>query len=106
MLTPDQALKKSKEIKEKAAWIPAVVFEAFDELILKTIDEDGYAKFTVKEVVKVIRSKKGAPRKDTLFNNKMLDVEDFYRKAGWKVTFDKAHYTENYDDFFVFEKKS
>lgn len=38
-----------------------------------------------------------------LIKEKWLDIEDHYRKAGWKVTYDKPAYCENYDAYFKFE---
>jgi hypothetical protein len=43
------------------------------------------------------------PRQQVIFDNHWLDIEDHYRKAGWKVTYDKPSYYEDYDAFFKFE---
>ena len=42
---------------------------------------------------------------EKVFKNKWLDVEEVYRKAGWKVEYDKPGYCEDYEAYFVFEKR-
>jgi hypothetical protein len=41
---------------------------------------------------------------DELFDKNLLDVEDTYRKAGWKVKYEKPDYTENFKAFWRFTK--
>jgi hypothetical protein len=38
------------------------------------------------------------------FKRGLLDVEDAYRKAGWKVEYDKPGYNETYEASFKFRK--
>lgn len=38
-----------------------------------------------------------------LFQDKQFDVEPLYRQYGFKVTYDKPGYCENYESFYVFE---
>ena len=40
-----------------------------------------------------------------IFENNWMDVEDTYRKAGWKVSYDKPGYCESYPAYFIFSKK-
>ena len=42
--------------------------------------------------------------RDEVLRRKLLDVEPIYRKAGWKVEYDKPAYCENYQPFFIFSK--
>lgn len=37
-----------------------------------------------------------------LYANNQLDIEEFYRKAGWEVLYDKPGYNEMHDAFFEF----
>ncbi len=37
-----------------------------------------------------------------IFDRKYLDFEDIYRKAGWKVSYDKPAYCENYEAYYEF----
>ena len=41
----------------------------------------------------------------TIYDNNWLDIEDIFREAGWKVTYDKPAYNESYDAYFKFEGK-
>jgi hypothetical protein len=48
------------------------------------------------------------PREETrqeLFNNGWLDIEEAYRNVGWKVVYDKPHYSESYRASFTFTPK-
>lgn len=39
-----------------------------------------------------------------LYDNKMLDIEEAYREAGWKVYFDRPAYNETYQANFMFSR--
>ena len=104
MITPDEAKKKKKEYLESASWIPKLVIESFDELIVENL-RGGTSHFTQDDVIKRIRSKSGAPSRNTLFDKHHLDVEPYYRKAGWKVVFDQPAYCENFEANFTFIAK-
>ena len=41
---------------------------------------------------------------DAVFDKGWLDFEDVFRAEGWKVTYDKPGYCEDYAAFFRFEK--
>ena len=56
------------------------------------------------DVAKLI-VQKGLKRQD-IFDNHWLDVEDLYRKNGWKVDYDKPGYNESYNAYFVFSAKT
>lgn len=88
--------------KQKGESFPDAVLEAFNETIAANC-VDGYATFTVDEVVKLM-VKKGLKR-DQIFARHWLDVEDIYRKAGWKVVFDQPGYNESYQACFAFTAK-
>ena len=40
----------------------------------------------------------------SIFKLGWLEIEDIYRKAGWKVEYDRPGYNENYDAVFIFRK--
>lgn len=42
--------------------------------------------------------------RDTLIKKHWLDIEPLYRKAGWKVVYDKPGYCESYKANFTFSK--
>jgi len=114
-----EPLKPEDVVNAKKYQIPDEVFEAFNVLIAKNFYNYSAA-FTqdeaVEEILRNLRTsdleilKDLKDRKDTslkrvIFDNHWLDIEEIYRKAGWKVTYDKPAYNESYDANFDFEKK-
>jgi hypothetical protein len=93
-----------KEVaSRKEASIPDEVFEVFNDLISQ--NWDGHrATVSQDDAVRQIAKKMGVSRGEA-FNKGWLDVEDSYRKKGWKVEYDKPGYNESYSAFFVFKKK-
>lgn len=90
--------------KEVTHMIPDFIFEAVNQLIQKkwngksaTIKQD-----EIMDIVSSDNDDDPRPRRQVIFDNHWLDIEDHYRKAGWKVTYDKPAYYEDYDAFFVF----
>ena len=96
-------IKASEIDKVRHQTIPDVVVEAFNELILKNFSS-GSATVMQDDVAKLI-VQKGLKRQD-IFDNHWLDVEDLYRKNGWKVDYDKPGYNESYNAYFVFSAKT
>lgn len=90
--------------KLKTDSIPDIVIECFNELIAKNMSLDGESTVLQKDVVSLIVGKSNYSSSD-LYRNKYLDVEKYYRSAGWHVVYDKPAYCENYDAFFVFSSK-
>ena len=99
-------------ITEKKKTLPHEVIECFNNLIAERWN--GYsAKFKQKEVVASILEKMNYGKvtqkkieENELYKKHWLDVEDIYREAGWKVSFDKPAYNEDYDASFEFRKPS
>ena len=96
-ITPKQALAQVDTT------IPDGVFEAFNELIVKHL-RNGVATFKQKDVAKLIAKKTGESQRD-IFDNGWLDVEESYRKMGWKVSYDKPGLHETYEPTFEFSVK-
>lgn len=90
-ITPEEA--KAKHLEE----IMPEVFESFNELIVKNLC-NRYSSFKQKEVEKLVVEK----LKGKQFYSKMLNVEEAYRKVGWKVVYDRPGYNESYDATFSF----
>ncbi len=86
----------------KASLFPDAVLEAFNELIAENF-AGGVASFTEKKVVARI-FKKGISSSQA-YANHWLDVEDIYRKNGWRVEYDKPGFNEGYDATFTFSLK-
>lgn len=92
-ITPDET--------ESGKHIPPIVIEAFNELI-----REGGGRVLQKDAVALILVKAaGAVTLEEIFKNGWLDVEGAYRKAGWKVVYDKPAYCETYEANFTFTRK-
>lgn len=101
-ITPAQAHKQ----KAKAPGIPDFVIEAFNELIAEKFDGKE-ARITITEATQRIKKKEFEYHgHDRLllesFNKEWLNVEEVYRKNGWKVEYDKPGYNESYTGYYIF----
>jgi serine/threonine protein kinase len=92
-------LKPQEAVHAKSQSIPPQVFEAFNEMITKHLS-GGYSSFKQEDVVTLMTAK-GLKSKE-IYENHWLDVEDIYRKQGWKVTYDSPAYNESYPATFTF----
>lgn len=91
----------------KSASIPEFVIEAVNELISekgKKYSSKFEATILQKDIITRIQLKEEITSK-TIYDNNWLDIEDIFREAGWKVTYDKPAYNESYDAYFKFEGK-
>jgi hypothetical protein len=94
---------KPKEVADyKRENFPNEVFEAFNELI---VENAGPGEIVVKQKDVVKRMVDKGLNRDEIYKKGWLDIEDVYRKAGWKVGYDKPGYNESYDAFFVFKQR-
>ena len=82
--------------------VPNVVIEIFNMLINKKFSGSS-AVIYQKEVVKIL-VEEHSMNSDEIFDRCYLDVEEIYRKAGWRVVYDKPAYNESYDAYWVFGK--
>ena len=93
-----------KEVTEKKlASIPDEVIEAFNELIVQ--NWDGHRASILQDEVCKLAAKKLKCTTDIIYDNSWLDVENIFRKSGWKVAYDKPGYNESYAASFSFTKK-
>ena len=84
----------------KIQQIPDFVIRSFNELITKEFN--GYSAIIKQKDVMVLAKKySDCPEK---FEYQWLDVEEVYKKAGWKVQYDRPGYNESYDAYFEFRK--
>lgn len=81
---------------------PNEVINVFDNLIKENY-RNGRAEFYLKDAINRIATALGITR-DQVIKKGYCDVEELYRKAGWKVKYDQPAYCESYDAYFVFEK--
>ena len=94
---------KPKEVQDKKlASIPEEVYEAFNELIVD--NWDGKSASVSQKSASVLVARALDITEQDVYLRHLLDVEDVYRKAGWKVVYDKPGYNEDYEAFFVFSK--
>ena len=98
-----QPIKPGKVGKKKLGDFPDVVLESFNELIAENFSGD--CACVVKDIVVDMLVKKGLEAKD-IYKNHWLDVEDVFRKAGWKVEYIKPEMSGPYDAYFKFSKKN
>lgn len=93
-------IKPSEIVQIIPEWVIAGANECIKEHYRELTKE---SHFTQDELVDFIL--KNAPEdvtSQTLFDNHWLDIEPIYRKAGWKVEYDKPGYCETYDANFTF----
>ena len=96
-------IKPGEVLSRKVAAIPEEVFEVFNALIAEKWD--GYQAIVIQEDIgKRIAVALKIPITE-VFARHFLDVEDLYRRAGWKVEYDKPGYNETYEAKFIFRKK-
>ena len=105
-ITPKEVVGK------KTSGIPDFVLEAFNMCIAKHWDGRS-SNFTQNEVVEnAIENAPPEEQEDTvdlrrrIYENRWLDVERIYERAGWKVEYDKPGYCENYEANFTFRKRA
>jgi hypothetical protein len=84
----------------KATIIPEGVFEAFNELIARSMS-NGHATVWQSEAVALICERMGVTEGQILSEH-WLDVEDAYRAQGWLVNYDKPGFNESYAPSFKF----
>lgn len=89
--------------KKKLLSFPDEVIEAFNELILENWEVNS-ARVEQEDVIVRIMEKMNC-KESAVIDNHYLDIEDLFRKAGWKVEYDKPGYNENYEPYFQFTKK-
>ena len=96
----------------KAAYIPDWIVEEVNKLIARNFSS-GSAMVKQNEIIDAARcSERNGFEFDTadefrniMFAKGYLNIEEIYRAAGWKVSYDKPGYNESYDAYFVFSKK-
>ena len=95
-VTPSEVSKLKKEL------MPNWVLSVWNKLIAK--NWDGYR--SVVDQSEAINALRESPDNDNPGGSVVyyLEIEDIYRQAGWKVTYDKPGYNESYSAKFIFEK--
>lgn len=97
-ISPDEVvIQKEKEF-------PDVVIEVVNRLLKEKWDGNQAILMQADIVGGILGNSEYA--KNEIFEKRLLDFEDIYRKQGWKVTYDRPAYCESYDPYFLFERKT
>lgn len=96
-------IRPSEVVSHKATVIPDKVIEIFNRLIAFNFSS-GSARIKQSDIVSALFNAGFA--KEHIFADKLLDVEDIYRAAGWRVEYDKPGFNEPGDAVFIFSVPS
>lgn len=95
-------IKPSEIVEAKIKTFPAKVVQTWNNLI--TDHWNGHvSRITQNEAVAALMGSTGLSRSG-VFDSGYLDIEDMYRKEGWKVYYDKPGYCETYEAYYEFTK--
>lgn len=86
----------------KIANIPDYVIEVFNDLIAKGWN-GSYSTVRMETAATTIKSH-AQYNNERIYDEGWMDIEPLYRKAGWKVVFDKPGYNQIYDAYYTFSK--
>ena len=98
-IRPDEIVVEDREI-------PAFVFDVFNQMLEQKFEPNKSITLLTKDVRTAIKDHLSTlgPEAPT-FQDWWLDVENVYRASGWDVSYDRAAYCEDYDDFYTFSVK-
>lgn len=103
MNLPKKGPIKPEEVQDvKDSLIPEKVIEVFNDLIAENWAYTS-STFTQNEAIHRITCAMNITREE-VYGRGWLNVEDIYRKVGWKVEYDKPGYNETYEATFTFRK--
>lgn len=97
-----------QEVMEKIGRdIPSEIIEAVNKLIVKEYKPiTGWAKVYQDDILAIVTGPGSKFTKRQIFDNKWLDVEPVFERAGWTVKYYKPDYWEEpYPAYFTFEPK-
>lgn len=93
--------KEATDLHESG--IPTAVFDVVNKILAEKFSGDGEVYILQDEVVDALVDL--GLKKSDLFEKRWLDIEAHYRKAGWKVEYDKPAYCETYKASWTFSRK-
>ncbi|MCZ7862618.1 hypothetical protein O9X98_14680 [Agrobacterium salinitolerans] len=97
-----QPIRPDEIAEAKVGHIPAAVIEAFNKLIALNFS-GGSAEVKQADVINEVVSTTNLDRYE-IIDKGYLNVEEIFRKAGWKVSYEKPDYTESFPAYFEFRK--
>lgn len=100
-----KALSKEEVIKNQISKIPGEVIEVVNKLLTENYEpNNGTASIHQDDILNLLSSPAyGNHSRRDVFDNHWLDFEDIYREKGWKVTYVKATYDDEFASYFKFE---
>lgn len=97
--TPEQAKT------EKRNRLHPKMINAVNELLAEEYREGGTITIAQEKIIKRFLSKVPGMTRKIIFDEKHLDIEPAFEKAGWDVFYDKPGYNESGNSYFKFSKK-
>lgn len=97
-----QPIKPNEIPQRQMDAIDDAVVEVWNNLIIKNF-RGNQAVVYQDDAITVIQNAMGVDRSD-VFENGWLEIEPLFRRAGWKVEYDKPGYNESYRASFTFTK--
>jgi hypothetical protein len=95
-ITPDEALGLKEEL------LPPFVMRVWNRLISQNFCGKS-AIITQKDVIEALLL--FCDGRQEIFDKGYLEIEEIYKKAGWKVVYDKPGFNETYEATFEFTAK-
>ena len=89
----------ARKLKERV--FPDFIIQAFNECIQESKIKHSKRVEQERVLEKIMELNKDITLSQ-IFDEHLLDVEDFYRDAGWKVVFYKPAYNEDWKAYFEF----
>ncbi len=98
-ITPDEVYKKKINV------ISPFIIKAVNELLLERYNGEYDITILQKDIIEKYHKIAGdnAMSDEELFKNKQLNIEQVYFHAGWKVTYDRPAYREDFPSSFNFK---
>lgn len=105
MATP---IRPEEVVNSKVEAVPDFIIDIFNNKIAHEMN-DGVAIVFQEDIIKDILERlneftaaKNLYGRSYIFDNKLLDIEDLYKRFGWNVVYDKPAYNETYRAFWKF----
>lgn len=90
-------------MEEQPQSIPPELYDTVNEFI-KQRSSDNPITITQKEVMEALLARMPHVTRQHVWDHRWLDFESAYKKAGWKVVYDKPGYGETYEAFWEFSR--
>ena len=85
--------------------LPEVVYDCFNLLISRNLRDGRSSTVSKKDVIDLLEQK--GFNKSIIYGQRLLDIEEPYRVAGWDVVYHKPDFNEVYEgeEYYVFTVK-